>query len=522
MIIKSPSPSVEIPDISWPEYFFKRIEPYHKQIALIDGDSGRQVNYDELKKNIYLVARSLQKKGYKKGDVFAIYAPNIIEYIYVFQSVMLIGGVITTANPLYTAGELELQLQHSKAICLFTTADLLEKVNPILQATSVDEVFVFNNGDADNSFDLLLQDNKDTELQPVSIDARTDIAILPYSSGTTGLPKGVMLSHRNLVAHNIQIEAQQDVTYPGTEDNMIAVLPFFHIYGITVIMNLGLCNGTSLIIVNGFKPEQFLGLIQQHRITTAYLVPPIILFLANHPLVSNFDMSSLQYIMSGAAPIGSEQLQAVSKRIRCTVHQGYGLTETSPVVIKEPDLLTSTKQGTVGVLMPNTEAMIIDTETGEPLRFNQTGELLLRGPQIMTGYLNNSQATAATIDADGWLHSGDIARVDEDGYFYIVDRLKELIKCKGYPVAPAELEALLLTHPAIVDAAVVPKADAKAGEVPKAFIVLKQEISADEIIAWTEDKVASYKQIKAIEFIDQIPKSPSGKILRWVLRDCEG
>ncbi|WP_221894140.1 AMP-binding protein [Bathymodiolus japonicus methanotrophic gill symbiont] len=307
---------------------------------------------------MHSVARLLQRKGYKKGDIFAIYAPNIIEYIYVFQSVMLISGVITTANPLYASGELEHQLKHSKAHCLFTTADLLDKVNPILQATSVDEVCVFNSGDAANSFELLLQDDNDTELQPVSIDARTDIAILPYSSGTTGLPKGGMLSHSNLVAHNIQIETQQDASCPDTEDSIIAVLPFFHIYGITVIMNLGLCNGSSLIIVNGFKPEQFLGLIQQHRINTAYLVPPIILFLANHPLVSNFDMSSLQYIMSGAAPIGDAQLQAASKRIKCTVHQGYGLTETSPVALKEPDLLTSTKPGTVGVLMPNTDISV--------------------------------------------------------------------------------------------------------------------------------------------------------------------
>ena len=279
-------------------------------------------------------------------------------------------------------------------------------------------------------------------------------------------------------------------------------------------MNLGLSNGASLIIVDGFKPEQFLGLIEQHQITTAFLVPPIILFLAEHPLVSNYDLSSLQYIMSGAAPIGGAQLQAVTKRIKCTVHQGYGLTETSPVVIKEPDLLTSTKPGTVGVLMPNTEAMIIDTETGQPLGFNQTGELLLRGPQVMMGYLNNPEATAAAINSEGWLYTGDIASVDEEGYFYIVDRLKELIKCKSYQVAPAELEALLLTHPAIIDVAVVPKADKQSGEVPKAFIVLKQEISATEIMAWVAEKVAAYKQIKEIEFIDQIPKSPSGKILR--------
>lgn len=221
-----------------------------------------------------------------------------------------------------------------------------------------------------------------------------------------------------------------------------------------------------------------------------------------------------------AAPLGEEQDLAVRKRILCSVCQAYGLTETSPMIHKEPDLLVTNKQGSVGVLLPNTEAMIIDTETANPLGYKQTGELLLRGPQVMIGYLNNSKATAETIDANGWLHTGDIASADEGGFFYIVDRLKELIKCRGYQVAPAELEALLLTHPAIVDAAVIPKADKKSGEVPKVFVVLKQEISADELINWVARQVAPYKRIKEIEFIDQIPKSPSGKILRRILRDC--
>jgi acyl-CoA synthetase (AMP-forming)/AMP-acid ligase II len=345
------------------------------------------------------------------------------------------------------------------------------------------------------------------------------LAVLPYSSGTTGLPKGVMLSHRNLVAHNVQIEAQQDATCPVKGDRMIAVLPFFHIFGMTVNMNLGLTNGAALIIVPGFDPRLFLSLIQQHRITSAYLVPPSILFLAENPLVDEFDISSLQYILSGAAPLGKEQILAVSKRIDCPVHQGYGLTETSPVTHRIPDLSPLVKHGTVGVLMPNTEAMIIDTETTDPLAVNETGELLLRGPQVMLGYLDNREATAATLDADGWLHTGDIACVDEDGYFKIVDRLKEMIKYKGYQVAPAELEALLLSHPAVADVAVIPLPDKEAGEVPKAFIVLQQEISAEAIKGWVAEKVAPYKKIRQIEFIEQIPKSPSGKILRRMLRE---
>jgi acyl-CoA synthetase (AMP-forming)/AMP-acid ligase II len=287
----------------------------------------------------------------------------------------------------------------------------------------------------------------------------------------------------------------------------------------TVNMNLGLSNGATLVIVDGFEPRQFLSLIQKHRICSAYLVPPIILFLAENPLVDDYDISSLHYIMSGAAPLGEEQVLAVRERIDCPVHQGYGLTETSPVTHREPDLSATIKQGSVGVLLPNTEAMIIDMETGNPLTFNETGELLLRGPQVMLGYLDNPEATAATIDANAWLHTGDIARVDEEGYFYIVDRLKELIKYKGYQVAPAELEALLLTHPSVTDVAVIPKPDKEAGEVPKAFIVLKQATSAEAILQWVSEKVAPYKKIRDIEFIEQIPKSPSGKILRRFLRE---
>lgn len=271
---------------------------------------------------------------------------------------------------------------------------------------------------------MLLQEKAEVEFIAAKIDPDKDVAVLPYSSGTTGLSKGVMLSHRNLVAHNIQIEAHKDATHPDGDDSMIAVLPFFHIFGMTVNMNLGLSNGSTLVIVNGFEPRQFLKLIQQHRISIAYLVPPIILFLAENPLVNDYDISSLQYILSGAAPLGPEQVQAVRERINCPVYQGYGLTETCPATHWTPDLSATVKQGSVGVLVPNTEAIIIDTETGQSLTANETGELLLRGPQVMLGYLDNPEATAASIDNNGWLHTGDVARVDEDGYFYIVDRLK--------------------------------------------------------------------------------------------------
>ena len=428
MIFHSPSPAVNIPDLSWGEYFLKRIESYHDAPALIDGASRKIKTFDELKDEIHSVAWCLQSRGYKKGDIFAIYAPNSSEYVVAFQAILLLGGVITTANPLYTSNELLHQLNNSKAVCLLTAPELLEKANPVLDASGVREMFVFGGSNQAGSFSILAEDRNGKEIPWARIDPGHDLAVLPYSSGTTGLPKGVMLSHRNLVAHNVQLESQVEASYPGEDDRIIAVLPFFHIFGMTVNMNLGLTNGAGLVIVNGFDPRQFLELIQQYRVTSAFLVPPIILFLANHPLVDDYDISSLQYIMSGAAPLGEDQILSASERIDCPVYQGYGLTETSPVTHRMPDLSPTIKNGSVGVLVPNTEALIVDTETGKPVGFNKRGEILLRGPQVMLGYLDNPQATAETFNEDGWLYTGDIAYVDEDGYFYIVDRLKELIK----------------------------------------------------------------------------------------------
>lgn len=519
MVFRSPSPTVDFPNLSWAEYFLQRIQTYHDRPALVDGSSGRVISFDELRCQVHLVARSLQSRGYRKGDVFAIFAPNSLEYVIAFQAIMLFGGVVTTANPLYTAKELLHQLNHSGAVCLFSVRGLLEKVQPALKDSHVRETFVFGSEESADSFDQLLREQTRGNFSMPNIDPAKDIAVLPYSSGTTGLPKGVMLSHRNLVAHNVQLEAQKDTTSPSQHDRMIAILPFFHIFGMTVNMNLGLSNGATLIVMREFDPTKFLQLIEQHKVTRAYLVPPIILFLANHPLIGNYDISSLNYILSGAAPLGEEQVQTVSKRINCPVYQGYGLTETSPVTHRIPDLSTKVKHGSVGVLIPNTEAMLLDITTGKPLAENAPGEILIRGPQVMLGYLGDPEATANTIDEDGWLHTGDIAYADDDGYFYVIDRLKELIKYKAYQVPPAELEALLLTHPAVADAAVIPKPDEEAGEVPKAFVVLKDEISAEALIEWVAEQVAPYKKIRDVAFVDQIPKSPSGKILRRVLRE---
>ncbi|HSH74927.1 MAG TPA: AMP-binding protein, partial [Longimicrobiales bacterium] len=305
-------------------------------------------------------------------------------------------------------------------------------------------------------------------------------------------------------------------------DTITAVLPFFHIYGLGVIMNYALSRGATLVVIQRFDFGRFLAAIQEHRVTFAHLVPPILLALAKHPLVEEYDLSSLNGIMSGAAPLGGDLAHAVEERIGCVVAQGYGLTETSPVTHTAPNQRRGqTPYDSIGPSLPNTEVQIVDTESGRAVGPGERGELWIRGPQVMAGYLEQPEATAATIDEGGWLHTGDVGYVDEHGNCRIVDRVKELIKYKGFQVAPAELEAVLLTHESIADAAVVRSPDREAGEVPKAFVVSDGTLSEEDVVSFVAERVSPQKRVRRVEFVDAIPKSPSGKILRRVLIDRE-
>ncbi|MEX2314563.1 MAG: AMP-binding protein, partial [Thermomicrobiales bacterium] len=446
----------------------------------------------------------------------AIYAPNMPEYAIAFHAVISIGGIVSPANPLLTAGELVTQLLDANATYLLTVPGLLDAAGLAARGAGIPDSRVYVIGEADGFTSFAALAVHDVDPPEVAIDPRQDLAVLPYSSGTTGLPKGVMLTHHNLVAHDYQIETG-DVIKSG--DVVIAVLPFFHIYGMSVIMNAGLSRGGVIVTMPRFDLAQFLQIIQDHRVTRAFLVPPIVLALAKHPIVDDYDLSSLQVIFCGAAPLSADLSHAAATRLGCVIKQGYGMTETSPVTHLTPD--DRVKDGKIGVLASSTEAMIIDIETLEPLGPNQNGELWVRGPQVMRGYLNRPEATAVTIVDGGWLRTGDIASVDEDGYFTIVDRLKELIKYNAYQVAPAELEAVLLTHPSVADAAVIGSPDEESGEVPKAFVVRKDDISASEIMDYVAGHVAAYKKIRLLEFVDSVPKSASGKILRRALIEQE-
>lgn len=518
MIFHSPFPDVTIPDVPFASYVLRHAEHLAQKPALIDGATGHTYTYGQIAHAVRQVANSLAGRGFGKGDVLALYSPNLPEYPIPFLAAALLGGTTTTINPLYTVDELTFQLNDAHAKFLFTVPAFVEKALAGQQHSNVQEVFSFGEAPGTTPFAALLENEGD--VSPAEINMREDVVALPYSSGTTGLAKGVMLTHHNLVTNLCQWEPIGMVT---EQDIAIGVLPFYHIYGLMVILSLGLASGATIVSLPRFDLAQFLQTIQNYRVSIGYVAPPVLLALAKQPVVDEYDLSSLRVILSGAAPLGKDVQEVAAARLRCPVIQGWGMTETSPLVTGSPLESSRQKAGAVGVCVSNTECKIIDITTGAERGPDQEGEVCVRGPQVMKGYLNNPAATAGMLEADGWLHTGDIGYFDADGYLYIVDRLKELIKYKGMQVAPAELEAILLTHPAVADVAVIPRPDEEAGEIPKACIVLKPEIQAstDELMAYVAGRVAPHKKIRRIEFIEQVPKSATGKILRRVLIERE-
>jgi len=513
MIIKSPYPDVTIPEIPLTTFVLQRALELGDKPALIEGPTGRTLSYAQLYDSIRRVAVNLSKRGFKQGEVFAILSPNNPEYAILFHAIATLGGIVTTLNPLYTDREIRHQLKDSKARFLATVPACLEKTNEAAREEGVEEIYVFGEAEGATPFELLLEET-DQALPVVQINPREDLVALPYSSGTTGLPKGVMLTHYNLVSNLKQMEG---LDYFYQIDTLICVLPLFHIYGLVVVLNMGLYAGSTIVTMPRFDLEAFLQAVQDYEVSLAHLVPPIVLQLSKNPIVDNYKLPKLKTIFSGAAPLGEDLTRACMERLGCAIRQGYGMTETSPVTHSSPAEPERVRFGSVGVPAPNTECKIASLDTGEPLPPRQEGEVCVRGPQIMKGYLNRPEATAATIDNEGWLHTGDIGYVDEDGHFFIVDRLKELIKYKGLQVPPAELEAVLLTHPSVADAAVIPYPDEEAGEVPKAIVVLKTPAEPEAIMDFVAERVAPHKRVRYVEFVSQIPKSPSGKILRRVL-----
>jgi acyl-CoA synthetase (AMP-forming)/AMP-acid ligase II len=508
-------PDVAIPDIALTPFVLARAKELGDKVAIVEAASGRAYTYGELAAKVPMFAAGLHARGFRKGDVLAIMSPNLPEYPIAFHGVASAGGVNTTLNPTYTADEIAFQLNDSRARLLLTVPPLVGKAQEAAAKSRVEEIIVFGEAEGAVPFSSLLIDGRPPD---VNINPAEDLVALPYSSGTTGFSKGVMLTHRNLVANLVQTATCIEVS---DEDTLMAFLPFFHIYGMTVIMNLGLSRGATLVTMQRFELEPCLQAVQEYRVSRFYLVPPIVVLLAKSPIVDKYDLSSVKRAFSGAAPLDADTARAVSERIGCRLSQGYGLTETSPVSHVVPDSVAEVVPGSVGPPIPNTECKIVDVATGGELGRNADGEIWIRGPQVMKGYLNNDAATHSSIDADGFFHSGDIGHIDDRDQFFIVDRLKELIKYKGFQVAPAELEALLLSHPMIADAAVIGVHDEEGEEVPKAFVVLKEPLSPEAIMEFVAEHVAPHKKVRRVEIVDQIPKSATGKILRRVLRDRE-
>jgi acyl-CoA synthetase (AMP-forming)/AMP-acid ligase II len=513
VIHESPHPPVDIPNVSLAEYVLADAHARGDRPALVDAATGRTLTYAGLDALARGVASGLQGRGLATGEVVGILAPNVPEYAAVYFGVALAGGVCTTINGLYTEGEIAHQLRSSRARFLFTVSALLERALPAAAAAGTETVFSFDGGAGTTALPDML--GAPGDLRVPALDPATALVALPYSSGTTGLPKGVMLTHRNLVANVVQTLA----VLPGGDEVVAGVLPFFHIYGQTAVMNAALRAGDTVVTMPRFDFEAFLQMIAEHRVTRAFVAPPIIVALSKHPAVARYDLSSLRMMNSGAAPLSDDLEAACRARVPARLQQGYGLTEASPVTHITP-LAEEHRPGTIGQLIPNTEARLVKVGTHEDAASGEPGELWVRGPQVMSGYLDDAAATARTLTADGWLRTGDIATFRAGGW-RIVDRLKELIKYKGYQVAPAMLEALLLTHPAVGDACVIPVADEDAGEIPKAFVVARAPVTGDELMTFVAEQVAPHERIRAVELIDEIPKSASGKLLRRVLVERE-
>ncbi|QIP85942.1 4-coumarate--CoA ligase family protein [Streptomyces sp. Tu 2975] len=504
------------------ESVLARAAEYGDTVALVDGVNGTTVTYRQLDRFHRRIAAALADAGLRKGDVLALHSPNTVAYPAVFYGATRAGAAVTTVHPLATAEEFAKQLRDSSARWIVTVSPLLEVARRAAElAAGIEEIFVCDRADGHVSvLDML----GSTAPEPdVTIDPSNDVAALPYSSGTTGVPKGVMLTHRSIATNLAQLEP---VAPAGQGHRILAVLPFFHIYGLTALMNAPLKQGATVVVLPRFELDTFLGAIQEHRINGLYVAPPIVLALAKHPAVATYDLSSLEYILSAAAPLDASLAEACSKRLGLPpVRQAYGMTELSPGTHVVPLTAENPPPGTVGLLLPGTEMRILDLDgSGRELGTGEEGEIAIRGPQVMKGYLGRPDATAAMIDADGWVRTGDVGRVDDDGWLFVVDRVKELIKYNGYQVAPAELEALLLTHEAIADAAVIGVNDDDGNEIPKAYVVRQQgseHLKEEDVLDFVTAQVSPYKKIRRVEFIGAVPRAASGKILRRELRARE-
>lgn len=512
--------AIDIPEIPFSEMLWESAQRFPEKIAVIY--QGQKISFRELDGLVNSFANALANLGVKKGDRVALYMTNRPEYLISVYGVARLGAVFTPMNPTYKEEEVAHQLQDADVSVVVVQDSLYARVKSVRrQVKSLKSVIIVGqrSENGDPLFLDLIRQSSPKHPPQVQLSWNGDLVALPYSSGTTGLPKGVMLTHQNLVANAIQFISSGRIT---ERDTLLLFLPFYHIYGIMLI-NGALYSGATQVIMEAFDLDLSLSLAQKHQATLYYAVPPILIQMDGHPNLSAYDVSHLRYIMVGAAPMAPDVAQRVQEKLGVRVLQGYGLTEASPVTHLNPVDQGKVKLDSVGLGVSNQEQKIVDLETGErELEVGEVGELAVKGPHVMQGYWKSQEETARVL-RDGWLSTGDIARMDAEGYIYIVDRKKEMIKYKGFSVAPAEVEAVLFQHEAVADCAVIGKPDVEAGEIPKALVLLRsgQEISPDDLMEFVGSRIAGYKRVREVAFVTSIPKTASGKILRRVLLEAE-
>ncbi|KAK5157614.1 hypothetical protein LTR04_005400 [Oleoguttula sp. CCFEE 6159] len=506
-------------------------------LIYVDPYTDRSYTYAQVKNTAVDFGKGLKALwDWQKGDVLALFTPNCIDTPSITWGAHWAGGIVSPANPGYTAEELAFQLKDSGAKALVTQLPVIATARKAAAMVGIPEDRIILIGDERDPslkfkhFTSIRNTSGATRYRRTKANPEKDLAFLVYSSGTTGHPKGVMLCHRNIVANTLMVAAGEGGNMSwkdgpdGNGDSILAFLPFFHIYGLTVVIHQCMYSGFRCVVMPKFDTENWCKIVQDHKITFSYVVPPVVLLLSKHPVVEKYDLNSLRMLNSGAAPLTKEIVDAVHSRLKLKVKQGYGLSETSPTTHTQPWELWYSTIGAVGTLLPNQTAKYMSPEEKE-VPAGEVGELWITGPNIFRGYLNNPEGTKNALTEDGYFKTGDVGYQDKDGNFYITDRVKELIKYKGFQVPPAELEGLLSSHPKINDCAVIGIYNKdQATEVPRAYVVPSPGVEGGkgtekEIVDWMAAKVASHKRLRGgVRFVDEIPKSVSGKILRRVLK----
>jgi len=536
---------IEYPEIPLHELLTRTVKLYSKNTAIIF--YGKKITYNELNILSDKFATALNDMGVKKGDRIALFLPNTPQYIISYYGALKTGAIITAISPLAKEREVMHQLNDSETETIIAMDIFYPIIKNIQKSTILKRIIIAQMKEFLPStkafFGSLLGRipshkvpkqpgiyffNNLTEKHPpnpppVKINPKTDLAALQYTGGTTGTPKGAMLTHYNLVSNAIM--CAEWLTARTSQEMFLTVLPLFHIYGMTTSMNAAIHIAGTMVLLPKFHPTDVLKTIEQHKITIFCGVPTMYTVLVAHPQIAKYNLSSIKFCISGAAPLPPEVQKKFMKITGGVLVEGYGLTESSPVTHCNPldATMKAIKIGSIGIPWPNTEAKIVDIKTGKKtLEPDKTGELIVKGPQVMKGYWNMPEETEAIL-RDHWLYTGDIGKMDKEGYFYITDRKKDLIKYKGYSVYPRELEDVLYEHPTVKQCAVIGKPDEEAGEIPKAFVVLKEDAKATkkELIEFVEERIAPYKRIREIEFRKELPTSLVGKVLRRTLREEE-